>query len=123
MIEESKYCSEVIKNILAKEFVITKKDNENLKNSAKYWICGNDYVDNDVKVRDQCHTTEKYKGSTHRDCNINLKLNHLKLKNLKYYDSHFIMQELGKFNLKINVIEYGLEKYMRFTINNQLTFV
>ena len=32
------------------------------------------------------------------------------------------MQKLGKFNLKINVIPNGLEKYMSFTINNKLSF-
>ena len=30
------------------------------KNSAKCWICDNDYVDNDVKVRDHCHIPGKY---------------------------------------------------------------
>ena len=43
--------------------------------------------------------------------------------NLKNYDSHLIMKELGKFNFKINVIPNELEKYMRFTINNQLIFI
>ena len=33
------------------------------------------------------------------------------------------MQELGKFNLKINVITNRLEKYMRFNINNKLSFI
>ena len=33
------------------------------------------------------------------------------------------MQELGKFNLKINIIPHGLEKYMSFTINNKLSFI
>ena len=32
------------------------------------------------------------------------------------------MQELGKFNLEINVLSNGLEKYVDFTINNQLRF-
>ena len=43
--------------------------------------------------------------------------------NLKNYDSHFIRQELGKFNLKINAIPNGLEKYMSFSINNKLSFI
>ena len=42
---------------------------------------------------------------------------------LKNYDSHLIMQELGKFNLKINAIPNGLEKYMGFTVNNKLGFI
>ena len=42
---------------------------------------------------------------------------------LKNYDSHLIMQELGKFSCKISVIPNGLEKYMGFTINNELSFI
>ena len=33
------------------------------------------------------------------------------LHNLKNYDSDLIMQKLGKFSLKINVIPNGLERY------------
>ena len=33
------------------------------------------------------------------------------------------MQELGKFNLKVNVIPNGLEKYASFGINNKLSFI
>ena len=44
------------------------------------------------------------------------------LHNLKNYDSHLIIQELGNFNLKIKVISNGLEKYMSFTIN-KLRFI
>ena len=33
------------------------------------------------------------------------------------------MQERGKFNLKINVIPNGLEKYISFTISNKLRFI
>ena len=33
------------------------------------------------------------------------------------------MQELGKSDLKINVIPNVLEEYMSFTINNKLNFI
>ena len=36
MIEESKYCSDVIKRHFNKEFVMTKDDNENFENSTKF---------------------------------------------------------------------------------------
>ena len=32
------------------------------------------------------------------------------------------MQEIGKFNFKINVVPNGLEKYMSFNISNKITF-
>ena len=67
----------------------------------------------------------KYTGSAQRDCNINVKLNHkifIAFHNLKNYDSHLNVEELGKFNFKMNVIPNGLEKYMSFNISNKLTF-
>ena len=103
MIEENKYCSDTMEKYINKEFIMTKKDNQDFENSTKSWICDNDYVDTDVKVRDHCHITGKYRGSARRDCNINVKLNHkisVVFHNLENYDSHLIMQELGKFNLK-----------------------
>ena len=113
MIEESKYFGYVVKKHFNKELVITKKDNEDFKNSNKCWICDNDYVDNGVKVKAHCHITGKYIGSAHRYCNINVKLNHIipvVFYNRKNYDSQLIMQELGKFNLRINVMSSELEK-------------
>ena len=126
MIEEKKSCSDVMKKHFNKELVMSEKDDEDFENSTKCWICDNDNIDNDVKVRDHCHITGKYRGSANRDCNINVKLNHkfpVVFHNLKNYDSHLIMQELGKFNLKINFKPNGLEKYLSFTINNKLIFI
>ena len=34
---------------------MTKKDNQDFKISARYWICDNDCVYGVVKVRDHCH--------------------------------------------------------------------
>ena len=70
--------------------------------------------------------TGKHRGSAHRDCNINVKLNHkipVVFHNLKNHDSHLIMQELGKFSFKTNVILNGLETYMSFSSNNKLSFI
>ena len=95
MIEESQYCSDLMKKNFNKELVMTImiikiiEDNEDFKNSTKWCISDNDYVDNDVKVRDNCHITGKYRGSAHKDCNISLKLNHkinIVFRNLK---SHY----------------------------------
>ena len=111
MVEEKKYHNDVIKKN-NKDHVMTKEDHENFENSTKCWIYGNNYVDNDVKVRDHCHISGKFRGSAHGDCNIDLKLNYkipIAFHNLKSYEYHLIMEELGKFSLKVNVIPK--EKY------------
>ena len=92
---------------------MTKKDDEDFKKSTKCWICDNGYVGGDVKVRDHCHITGKYPGSTHWDCYIKVKLN-LKtpvvFHNLNNYHSYFIMQELVKLDFNINVTQNGFQK-------------
>ena len=75
MMEESKYCSVFMKKHFSKELVMTEKNNEDFENSTKCWICDNDYIDDDVKVRDHFHITGKYRGSPNRYFNINVKLN------------------------------------------------
>ena len=125
MIKESKYSSDVMKKHFNKELVMTKKDNEDFENSTKCSIYENNCIV-DIKARDYCHITGKYRGSAHRDCNINVKLSHkipVVFHNLKNYDLHLIMQQPGKFNLKINVIPNGFEKYMSFSINSKLSFI
>ena len=97
-----------MKKHFSKELVKTKKDSKDLKNSTNCWICDDDYVENNVKVRNHCHITGKYRVSACRNCNINAELN----------DSHLVMQELGKLNFKINAMPNGLEKYMSFIIIN-----
>ena len=43
--------------------------------------------------------------------------------NLRGYDSHLIFCELNKFDVKINVIPNGLEKYMAFFGGKNLVFI
>ena len=95
MIEETEYCSNVMKKHSNKGLVMTKKDDEDFENSTKWWICDNVYVDVDVKVRDYYHIAGKYRGSAKRYCNEKVKLNHkisIAFHNLENYDSHLLMQ-------------------------------
>ena len=43
--------------------------------------------------------------------------------NLRGCDSHLIIKEKDNFDVKVNFIPSGLEKYMDFTINNNLIFI
>jgi len=105
-----------------------------------------------IPVRDHCHITGKYRGSAHNFCNLKLRLDPEKLKipvifyNLKGYDSHFIMQKIGKmiedeiiydikrekindkiveFNVppNISIIANNFEKYLSFRIGKHLQFI
>ena len=72
------------------------------------------------------HVTGKKRGSAHTDCNLSNRFTNkinVIFHNLRGYDSHLIMQEIGKFNKDINVIPYNMEKYMAFMIDRNLIFM
>ena len=143
MLDEVKYCKRIIKKEFNKPLNMTKENEEEFQKAEKCHICNKKYSDKDIRVRDHCHITGKYRGSAHQECNLQLKLNPEKVKipvifhNLRGYDSHFIMQEIGaivkdyeytnkdgkKCQMNINAIPNNMEKYMAFMLGNHLTFL
>ena len=65
-----------MKKYFNKEFSMDREDGKELENSTKCRICDISYIEDDVKVRNHCHITVKCRNSAHKDCNINVKLNH-----------------------------------------------
>ena len=99
---------------------------ERFQSSNKCWICDKLFHVQDNKVRHHDHITGKYRGSAHWSFNINLKLTKKVLvifHDLRGYESHLIIKEIGKSDVKVNVIPNGLEQYIAFTINNNLVFI
>ena len=89
-------------------------------------ICDKLFDVGDDKVRYYCHATRKCAGSAIWSSNVNLKLTKnvpVIFHNLRGYDSHLIIQKINKSDVKLNVIPNGLEKYMAFTINNDLVLI
>ena len=67
-----------------------------------YWICNEEL--NTDKVRDHCHTTGKFRGAAHTQCNLKLKIPKklpIFFHNLEGYDEHIIFKELNKFDVTI----------------------
>ena len=143
MLEEIKYCKAVIKKHFNKPLVMTEADEQRFKTMDGCHICGEKYTDKDVRIRDHCHITGKFRGSAHQECNLKLRIKPEDIKipvifhNLRGYDSHFIMQQIGeiakkhaytnkkgeKQDLNINAIPNNMEKYTAFMLGNHLTFI
>ena len=106
--------------------LIMSAEEERFEQSNICWICGKLFEILDEKVRDHCHISGKYRRAAQWSCNINLKITKnvpVLFHNLKGYESHLILKELSKFNVKIIVIPNGLEKCVAFTINKNLVFI
>ena len=68
-----------LKKQFNENLVLTNNVHEDFKNSNKCWICKKAYVEGDVKVRDNCHITVKYRDSAHSNCSIKVKLKFLSI--------------------------------------------
>ena len=95
--------------------IMTEEEQFQLSNTC--WTCEKLIDDDDEKVSNHCHVTERFRGATHRSCNINLQLPKkvpVIFHNLRVYDSHLIFCEIKRFDVKIDVMSNRLEKYMAF---------
>ena len=140
MLEEVEWCRKMTKKHFNKPVRMTKKDQQDFEEADKCHICNKKYSEKDIRVRDHCHITGKYKGSAHQDCNMNFKQADkipVMFHHLSGCNSHFIMREIGQIakkhtyknkkgeeqQMNINVIPNNMEKYMAFMLGKHLVFL
>ena len=143
MLEEANWCKSKMKKHFNKPLKMTKENETDFQKATKCYICDIKYTDKDIHVRDHCHITGKFRGSAHQDCNLKLQMKPDNIKipvifhNLRGYDSHFIMQQIGEIakkhtyknkrgeecHMNINCIPNNMEKYMAFMLGNHLVFL
>ena len=60
----------IITNIPEKKMIFGKEEKERFEKETKCWMCNEEFNDEDVKVRDHCHFTGRYRGAAHSSCNL-----------------------------------------------------
>ena len=143
MLEEVEWCKSIIKKHFNKPLIMTEENKLDFESANYCHICKNRYSEEDIRVRDHCHITGNYRGSAHQDCNLKLRISPTNIQipvffhNLRGYDSHFIMQQIGEIAKKhvyknkkgeecqmdINCIPNNMEKYMAFMLGKHLLFL
>ena len=126
MLEEVNWCKSKMKKHFNKPLKMTKEDEKDFQKAIKCHICDQQYTDKDIRVRDHCHITGKFRGSAHQDCNLKLRIKPDNIKipvifhNLRGYDSHFIMQQIGEIAKKhAYKNKRGEECHMNMTWKNK----
>ena len=134
VMEEANRCTKIM-NAIKKPLRMTPSDE-----AEQCHICGKAYDEDSLIVRDHCHITGRYRGSTHQSCNLNFKVTKkipVVFHNLRGYDEHLIMPQIGrvckerswvdekgkKHEMNVNVIPNGMEKYTAFTMGQRLVFI
>ncbi|CAB3999568.1 Gastrula zinc finger [Paramuricea clavata] len=124
VLKESFRCREMVNNIFKKKMVITPKQEFEFQAARNCSICGNDLGED--RVRDHDHVTGMYRGAAHNICNLKYRITWkvpVVFHNLRGYDSHLIMQEIGKFKMDVNMIPNNMEKYISFSLGKNLVFI
>ena len=98
---------------------LTKEEEDNYNKENTCYICKKDF-NNDMKVRDHCHFTGKYRGAAHNTCNLRYKIPKnipVIFHNGSTYDYHFIIKELAcEFDGNFECLGENAEKYITFSV-------
>ena len=142
MLDEVKYCINTVDGLIKKYKNIENCDRASANRTKKCIVCGNKFMKKEKKGQYYCQMTGKCRGTAHKECVSKIQIDPRKLKipvvfhNLRGYDSHFIMQEIGgnvsentylkdgkEIRMNINVIPNNQEKYMAFMLGDHLNFI
>ncbi|KYN16170.1 hypothetical protein ALC57_11581, partial [Trachymyrmex cornetzi] len=117
-------------NVLMANF--TRDDWENFTSASHCHVCEKLFMKDDMRVRDHCHLTRRYRGPAHSNCNLNYKDSHcipVVFHNSSGYDvhfmggscptgcyPHFIIKEIATtYEGHVDLLPITKEKYISFT--------
>ena len=87
------------------KMIFTTEDRCAFEKAKICWICQEEFVGSQKKVRDHCHFTGKYRGAAHNKCNLQFKkpkFTPVIFHNLSGYDSHLCeksWKKRGKYQM------------------------
>ena len=104
--------------------LLTKKQWKKYNKASRCHICFKQFGDSKKgpKVRDHCHYTGRYRGPTHRNCNLMYRIPSyipVVFHNLSGYDAHLFIRELGRYSrgTMMKVIAKNKEDYISFSVD------
>jgi len=102
----------------SKKMIFKKQHAEIFNKATKCHICDGEFSKADIKVRDHCHLSGKFRGAAHDICNLKYrvpKFYPVVFHNLSGYDTHLFIKKLhGNNGERINCIPTNEEKYISF---------
>lgn len=117
----------MFKNVDVKT-LLSEDEEKQYQESIECYLCNKKYNTDDIKVRDHCHYTGKYRGSAHKKCNLavrdqkNIKIP-VMFHNAVGYDTHHILDSISQYEGKkyeLDGICLNNEKMKTLQINNLL---
>ena len=112
--------------IPSKDMIFTEQDGIAYEGSSTCWICKGPFsgkedgrTKGNLKVRDHCHWTGRFRGAAHSKCNLRLREQifiPVIFHNLKGYDSHLFIRAFHDLEEEPNCIPQNTEKFISFSL-------
>ncbi|KYN38931.1 hypothetical protein ALC56_06691 [Trachymyrmex septentrionalis] len=106
------------KNVTMAEFT-SNVEWEKFRNATHYHICERPFEEGDLRVRDHCHLTGRYRGLAHSRCNLHYQDTYVIpvfFHNLTGYNAHFTIKDIANsFVSRVDVLPITKENYILFT--------
>ena len=106
VLDKQKWTKQITKQYFNKRLIMTSEDEEIYNNSHITWICKQEL--NTDKVRDHFHVTGKFRGAALIGTTEVL---------------HIIFKEQNNFNVDIDAILNGIDKYMSIILKWHIKFI
>ena len=123
--EEEKEINKMLRQFSRTDMILTNHQKQEYKCANNCYVCKEEFTESNYKVRDHCHVTGNYRGTACNRCNLGMKLSTVipvVFHNLRGYDSHLLLQELGEFGKSIGIIPNNMEKYMSFSVGTKYSY-
>ena len=127
--EEEKEILEKLKEFQKTPMNLSAEEKSQHKKATSCYVCNCDFTAENrkvkKKVKDHCHVLGNYRGAACNMCNLGMKLTKtipVIFHNLKGYDSHLLLPELGKFHKKISIIPNNMQAYMSFSVGHTTSY-
>ena len=123
--EEEKEILKKLKEFQKTPMSLSEEEKIQHKKATSCYVCECNFTAENRKVRDHCHVLGNYRGAACNMCNLGMKMTKIISEifhNLKGYDSHSLLPELGKFSKKISIILNNMQTYMSFSVGNETSY-
>ncbi len=121
IIEEGEKLNEILLERLEeyKKPKLNKEDRIKFKEAKKCHFCNKEFREDDIKVRDHCHITGKFRGAARQSCNLRVRTS-LKIPfffhNGSGYDFKHFIKKLYKIDKNLRILPQTEEKYFSITV-------
>ena len=122
---EEKEILDKLKEFQKTPMYMSNEEKMHHRKATTCYVCNSDFTAENRKVRDHCHVLGNYRGAACNMCNLAMKMTKtipVIFHNLKGYDSHLLLPELGKFNKKISIIPNNMQTYMSFSVGHKTSY-